>query len=68
MLTKPVAMALYRKLAYAPQGWLASNDGQRLLQKSIAHVRAIEGDSEADTFENLLTVAEVLDSVAGGVE
>jgi uroporphyrinogen-III decarboxylase len=60
MLTHPIALALYRKLAAAPAGWFKTADGKALVAEATAHVKARCGEDEAKIFSDLLTVAEAV--------
>lgn len=65
MLTKPIAIRLYEKLANAPKGWFKTNEGRRLVAKSIRHVRKLEGREEADLLRNMLTALEAAQLAQG---
>jgi hypothetical protein len=59
MLTTKIAGMLYTKLCKAPPEWFRSKEGKALVAKATDLVREKCGDAEAETFANLLTLAEV---------
>jgi len=59
MLTNPIALALWRKLAQYPPEALRSSKGRALIAKAEALIHARCGESEASIFALLMTVASM---------
>ena len=60
MLTQPIAMACFDRMARIPATYLRDRDARRLLAKTVRFIRAREGRSEAQCFLALLRVAETV--------
>lgn len=54
MLTKPTALAIWKRLAWASPGWYDTPEARQLLAKSYRLVRIKDGKKEARTLRDLI--------------
>ncbi len=59
MLTKPVALRLWQKIASCSAEWIMSAEGKRLCEDAVNLVRQVEGKEEADILRDLITCASI---------
>jgi hypothetical protein len=60
MVTSPLGKLLWQKFGNAPAAWLNSLEGKALVERSIAYLRAKEGDREADALVHLIGASACL--------
>ena len=60
MVTTPLGKLLWQKFGNAPAAWLNSLEGKQLVERSIAYLRAKEGDKEAEALLHLIGVSACL--------
>lgn len=60
MLTKPIAIQCFQRMARIPSTYLRDKDARKLLAKTVRFIRAREGSSEARLFLALLRVSEAI--------
>jgi hypothetical protein len=58
MLTQPIAIACFQRMARIPSTYLRDNDARKLLAKTVRFIRKREGSSEARMFMQLMRVSE----------
>lgn len=60
MITKPIALACYDRMARIPATYLRDRDARKVLAKTVRFIRAREGREEAQTFMKLMRVCETV--------
>jgi len=60
MLTKPIAMKCFDRMARIPSTYLRDRDARKMLAKTVRFIRLREGREEAQTFLMLLRVSETI--------
>lgn len=58
MLTKPIAIQCFNRMARIPSTYLRDRDARKLLAKTVRFIRTKEGREEAQIFLSLLRVSE----------